>query len=142
MSHFVFGVVAGVRPPTREPIDDATEVVWGTQLQQAVVLEILANHGKPSAYETVFSVSTPGEDHADALVSPYQVDREHLVNNLLSILSWLDQVRAGKDAELWTTEGFDDAFEILEGHGQQLGERVRDRLLASEDLPSLRLRPV
>lgn len=140
MSHFVFGVVDGVRLPARQKISDAVEVLWGPAFQQALVIEMLEQHGKPTSEETPFSLGLAGEDNADSLVSPYQVDRDRIIENLIHALAWLDRERLGKGAELWITEGYDDRFKEIQGSCHELQECVRSFLLATLDVPSLRLR--
>ena len=140
MSHFVFGVVEGVRLPGRQKISDAVEVLWGQAFQQAVVVEMLEQCGKPTSEETSFSLGLAGEDNADSLVSPYQVDRDRTIENLIHALAWLDGERLGRGAELWITEGYDDTFQEIQGSCHELQERVRGLLLETLDVPSLRLR--
>lgn len=140
MSHFVFGVVVGERAYARQNVGPSFDVCWGPPLQQAVVMRMLEKHGKPAPNETPFSLSLAGEDHADGLVSPYQIDREPIVTNVAHLLTWLDRERAGEDAELWLTEGYDDAFRELQGTQPELNRQVRELLQTSDDVPSLRLK--
>lgn len=140
MSHFVFGVVEGVRETTRQTLSESIQVTWGKSLQQAVVIEMLTYHGKPTLAETPFSLSLPGDDNADALVSPYQVGHERIIKNLRSMLTWLERERAGKGAELWVTEGYDDAFKEVDGSYQHLQHSVSTLLHETESVPSLRFR--
>lgn len=142
MSHFLFGVVEGVRAFGRQSIGDNIDVCWGARLQQSVVIEMLELHGKPTSEETPFCLALAGEDNADGLVSPYQVGRDRIIEHLGNLLAWLDRERGGRDAELWVTEGYDDAFKELQGSPQELYKLVREVLLVTEDVPSLRLRLV
>ncbi|HET9953379.1 MAG TPA: hypothetical protein VFQ61_02685, partial [Polyangiaceae bacterium] len=86
------------------------------------------------------AITRVGDDNADGLISPYQVERDAIVDNLNTVLAWLDRERTGRNAELWMTEGFDDSFRELRGSRQELFERAKEVLLQSVDVPSLRLR--
>jgi len=140
MSHFAFGVIEGARQPEREAIDPGSDVCWGISLQQKVVLEMLAAEGKPVPGETPFSLTGRGENHADSLISPYNVVHEQIVVRLCRIIAWLDEERAGGKAELWLTEGYDDTFKVTEGSVSELQKSVESLLSNAVEVPSLRLR--
>jgi hypothetical protein len=101
---------------------------------------MLAEKGKPASSETTFSLSLPGEDQSESLISPYDVEREVIVENLVHALAWLDRQRGPGTAELWMTEGYDDAFTEKQGSFQELQDVVRGLFEDREQLPSLRLR--
>jgi hypothetical protein len=142
MSHFLFGVVNGRHGASREAIGGGMEVAWGPGLQQEIVNRMLAEKGKPTPSETTFSLNHPGEDQSESLISPYDVEREVIVENLLHVLTWLERQRGPGTAELWMTEGYDDAFAEKQGTFQELQEVVRGLFVDREQLPSLRLRLV
>ena len=142
MSHFLFGVVHGLHGAAREAIGGGMEVAWGPGLQQEIVNRMLAEKGKPSPSETSFSLGLPGEDQAESLISPHDVDRAVIVENLVHALTWLARERGPGTAELWMTEGYDDAFAEKQGTFQQLQDIVRGLLADGAQLPSLRLRMV
>jgi hypothetical protein len=139
MSHFVFGVVEGVRDSARQKIGEAMDVCWGARLQQPVVIEMLEQHGKPAATETPFCLTAAGGDNADGLVSPYHVDRNQIIERIGDMLAWLDRERTGRDAELWLTEGYDNAFRELQGTQQDIHRLIEQELMQTADVPSLRL---
>lgn len=140
MSHFVFGTLEGSRVPSREKLGSNIEACWGVDAQQGFMLEMLAADGKSAIDETPFCLVAVGEDTADALVSPYRCELAQIVDHLDCMLAWLDKERAGKNAELWVTEGYDDAFSFYEGTYEKLRAAVGEVLQASTDVPSLRLR--
>jgi hypothetical protein len=116
------------------------DVCWGAALLQPVVLEMLEHHGLPTAQETPFSLTEAHGDNADGLVSPYRATRERILVRLNYILDWLEVERAGEGAELWLTEGYDDAFTELKGSKEKLYQAVQKALALSADAPSLRLK--
>jgi hypothetical protein len=139
MSHFVFGIIEGSREPGRLSVESTFDVLWGVAPQQKVVLEMLASASKPAPTETPFSLTRTGEDNADGLISPYQVEREPLISNVCDMITWLDQKRAGKNAELWLTEGYDDAFRVIRGSAVDMKAAVRAMFENSVEIASIRI---
>lgn len=140
MSHFLFGVAQVARGQCQQDIGQGIQVSWGAAGHQQVVTEMLEEHGKPEPNETLFCVAFAGEDNADALVSPYQLEASRIVDRISYVLAWLDRERAGANAELWITEGYDDSFKECQGTYEQVVDSLRKVTLFAEQLPSLRLK--
>lgn len=139
MSHFLFGVVDGGRGTGKQIIAGKMEISWGASLQQPIVLRMLELSAKPAPGEAEFSIAEPGHDTADSLVSPYDAGMEKSALSLRDALRWLENERHDKGAELWVTEGYDDAFVKLEGSFEELQLIVESMMHKADEVPSLRL---
>lgn len=141
MSHFVFGTISSGHPSVRESVGSLFDVCWGTELCQSSVLEMLSPNLVGGRMLTPFMLTGVGDDTADRLVSPYRSVRLDVVAERVGeMIRWLESVRAGAPAELWMTEGYDDAFEEYGGNLQFLLDHSLMAICAASQLPSLRLK--
>jgi len=97
-------------------------------------MEMLGAAGKPSGTETPFSLTEVGGDNAEGLISPYELEPAEVLVNVCGMIDWLELERGDRKAtaELWLTEGYDDAIDRIDGSPTELKSMVRTKILEAK----------
>ena len=86
--------------------------------------------------------ASPNNDTSDELISPYTNGIEKSVAAVDAVGRWLACILESvtvATVRLWTTEGFDDAFEHQEMRLEEFAAELAHRFREEGDVPSLRL---
>jgi len=87
-----------------------------------------------------FCVANAEDDTSEALISPFTLGMHGAERGLAAIADWVRCLAAEPSTrcvQLWLTEGWDDAFELVECTPQDLPALLTRRLQEEADIPSL-----
>lgn len=150
VSYFVFGRLRCARGQWRaveEGLRDSANAcglairIGSAEIGQPVIEEMLRGAPAEEGLEYML-MANQVDDTSDALVSPFVVAIDRIVENLAVLGRWLATVSAPAPVnrlELWMTEGYETLFEEAEVSPSEFADFVGRRLVADGDVPSLRL---